>query len=245
MELASDVLRSEQLQSFTSQHGQDFFLYNIFLKGNTDLKDPTPTYVDLASYKPKDYSNSYFLDVCLGWSGLCIEGNPNNLAGYADTRSCFLENSAVAEKTGPVIFEAFDVYGGIKGHNKVSVTSEVNEQFQKEGSTIEVPGKTFGNILSEQKISHVHFLSLDVEGAEFIALKTLNFQTTRIDMIVAECTDDTEKLHSLLKQAGYVNVGRLKNTQDDWFIHKSAAWALSRLDEKKELMKTLGFQFYQ
>jgi hypothetical protein len=55
---------------------QDTFIWHNHLQrlGNNG------TYVDVGAYHPYQLSNTAFLDICLGWRGLCIEMNPDRRA---------------------------------------------------------------------------------------------------------------------------------------------------------------------
>ena len=76
--------------------------------------------MDLDANDWKETSNTYFLDMCLHWDGICIEGNSNyqgNLLGY---RGCAVEHTCVADEEKSVFFSEEGVKGGIVGTGKAS-----------------------------------------------------------------------------------------------------------------------------
>ena len=71
---------------FLGAHAQDLFVwYN-----HARFLNRRGFYVDLATNDAIARSNTYFLDRCLGWSGLCIEPNPLHHARIRRERSCEL-----------------------------------------------------------------------------------------------------------------------------------------------------------
>lgn len=49
--------------------------------------------------------------------------------------------------------------------------------------TITVNTKKFETICDEHDVKHIHYLSIDVEGAEFDVIKSINFDKVFIDVI--------------------------------------------------------------
>jgi hypothetical protein len=46
----------------------------------------TGTYVELGAFQGRAESNSAFFDLCLGWKGLLIEGNPAHYSKLVQNR---------------------------------------------------------------------------------------------------------------------------------------------------------------
>ena len=82
---------------FTSQYGQDRILWNAVFR---HLGRPG-VYADVASNHYKRISNTYFLDVCAGWHGLCVEPNAIYWADTLRFRSCKLVQTCASAATGP------------------------------------------------------------------------------------------------------------------------------------------------
>jgi len=47
-------------------------------------------------------------------------------------------------------------------------------------------------------VNHVHYMSLDVHGAEIPILKTINFNELRIDLMTIECANSNETIRQEL-----------------------------------------------
>jgi len=75
---------------------------------------------------------------------------------------------------------------GIKGNFDFRHLQRLEYENKRYGSTtkvIKVNTKKLETIFDENKISHVNYLSIDVEGAEFEVIKSINFDKVFIDVI--------------------------------------------------------------
>ena len=88
--------------AFTAQFGQDAFVYYNYAR----CMDGPGSYVDVGAYHPWVRSNTWFLDVCLGWRGICVEGNPSLLRAFAEGRSCRVVGQFLSRTRGAAAFEA-------------------------------------------------------------------------------------------------------------------------------------------
>eukprot|EP00471_Norrisiella_sphaerica_P010408 CAMPEP_0184492566 /NCGR_PEP_ID=MMETSP0113_2-20130426/23695_1 /TAXON_ID=91329 /ORGANISM="Norrisiella sphaerica, Strain BC52" /LENGTH=317 /DNA_ID=CAMNT_0026877443 /DNA_START=155 /DNA_END=1105 /DNA_ORIENTATION=- len=181
--------------TFTSQYGQDTWLFNnIFRHFHMVTGKQDGIYVDLAAFHPRNLSNTYFLDVCLGWRGICIEADPAKAKRFkADppTRGCLFVESCVAETDGKVIrFESHPDRGDVTSLEKRNSTQQSRSAgawfSKKQGAPKEVDlqCKTLNTILAEAGVDHVDFMSLDIEGNEPEALA--NPSTATFDIINME-----------------------------------------------------------
>jgi FkbM family methyltransferase len=107
-----------------------------------------------------------------------------------------------------------EMISGIKNHFDKRHLKRLEEENKKYGSTtklIKVPTKKLENILDDHHISHIHYLSIDVEGAEFEVIKSINFDKVFIDVIGFEnnYNDTSGIIVKYLQHKGFT------------FIHKS------------------------
>jgi hypothetical protein len=81
-----------------------------------------------------------------------------------------------------------------------------NKQFNSKTEVIPVVTKRLDTICSEQNIKHVHFLSIDVEGAEFSVIKSIDFEQIFIDVIMFEnnYNDTSIPIIEYLTQKSYI-----------------------------------------
>ena len=116
----------ETSSGFASQAGQDRWAYeNIFVHLEKLTGRTRGTYLDLAAAFPKRLSNTFFFDVCLGWTGLCIEGDPakaRNFVQLGSSRSCRFVPAIVSDETAPVRFTSFSSADAMEKNWCVSAT---------------------------------------------------------------------------------------------------------------------------
>lgn len=77
------------------------------------------------------------------------------------------------------------------------------------------------DILEENHIKEVDFISLDVEGCELQILQGINFHKVKIKCLVIENVNSLEmmyKIRKYLTDRGYWLIARL--TSDDVFVHR-------------------------
>lgn len=180
-------------QHFFSQYGQDSFIYNI-------VKDyPPGLFVDLAAAWPHYLSNTYFLETCMGWSGLLIEGDPRKLTELVRLRSSVVAPTCVTEVRRTVFF----------GDKKVSGINKIEDK-SRPGS-FELTCMPFRDILANYSLPlEIDYMSLDIEGAEDMAIKSIG--NYRFDMITIELyhlRNDKAKVTVILdylEHMGYVPV---------------------------------------
>lgn len=107
---------NNSLPQFFSQDGEDYYL---FTRHFSRLERPG-IYVDVAANDPILISNTYFLDKCLGWQGICAEANPKYFKPLQSKRSCKLFPTCVSDVDGnEVQFGMRGASGGILETYKV------------------------------------------------------------------------------------------------------------------------------
>lgn len=95
-----------------SQFGQDAYLY---VKHFNRL-NRRGVYMDVASNDAIKISNTYFMDRCLGWRGLCVEANPKYYERIFRERSCQLVPTCASATDGEVVqFKLRGEIGGVVG----------------------------------------------------------------------------------------------------------------------------------
>jgi hypothetical protein len=236
-----------------SRLNEDKTIYNLFFKDkmkqhngkNGSSTFTTGTYVELGAYDGKQESNTRFFDLCLGWKGLLIEGNPMTFSKALQARphahlmsfapSCAVDNGTMVQ------FSPFPFTNtGLRGYAKA---------YDKEPS-IDVPCGPLGPVLEdifghqqeadngddvEVPMPRINFFSLDVEGSEPLVLRTIDFDKIWIDVLMVEvenvfcppvenCTarDDTR---SIMAQAGYQRYEGLIPASDV-YVHPQSEFAL-------------------
>ncbi len=100
-------------QYFTSQVGQSQFIASLFDGKRAGF------FVDLAANHYKELSNTFALEKCYHWSGICIEPNPEYRKGILENRLCKLVINPVGSLSGKEVkFKMDGPTGGIVDNEK-------------------------------------------------------------------------------------------------------------------------------
>ena len=169
--------------SFVSSGGQDWWLYHNYAR----WAQSPGLFIDLATNDPLIRSNTYFLEKCLGWKGVCIEPLPSLHSRIRSERSCELVPRCIAAKPGAVTF--WSATNNTGGASKViNATAGLPTV---PGSAVIVKCEKLQDVLDRSAAfraagGHVQLLSLDVEGHEMSALSSIDWSRTTIDIIITE-----------------------------------------------------------
>ena len=179
-------------------------------------------YLDVGAYDPIVYSNTYNLER-LGWDGICIEPTPSLYEYLKETRNCKVINVAVDAKCG--MREFLDV--SIRGHRCYNSFEEINrvqELFPEfENSDIQpitVICQTLEAVLELfDAPNYIHYMSLDIEGAELACLEGCDFSRRKFGALTREhnhIADNRDGVRKFMHQHGY----RLEKQVEfeDWFL---------------------------
>ena len=182
---------------YYSQKKQDI-LFSLLFPGMNRV------FVDVGARDGIYISNTYLLEKNHGWNGVCIEPHPVLFKMLKKNRmvSCF--NIAVAdvdEKGETLEFVMFK--NGPVGHSGLlGVTyKNLNEIKGYESEVINVECFPLKKILSDNKIKRVDVLDIDVEGAEFSTIKSIDFEECHFNLISIEAA--TTEIEEILFEKGF------------------------------------------
>jgi hypothetical protein len=177
---------------FTSDRGQDKWVTEAAFPGVT-----SGFFADVGSGDGRESSNTASLER-LGWKGICIDAFPRNMEG----RTCRVFQEAVDREAGRRVtfYQAGDL-GGISEY--LGRAKSLAEQ----GKATELVTTTLGEILDRAKApSFIHFMSLDIEGAELAALEGFPFDKYQVGAFIIEHNFEAPKrgdIQQLLERHGY------------------------------------------
>jgi len=195
---------------FRSRVDEDKILYELLFKNANSIDR---TFVELGALNGKAESNSHFFELCLGWNGLLIEGNPLN---YHD----LVYNRPGAHKMS--FSPSCNVTMSIVNTGLVGYAKDY-EGFPP----LKVPCGPLGPVLEDIfKGQSITFFSLDVEGSELSVLETIDFNKVFIEVVVIEIQNDSchfecEKIRAKMKEVGYELFSHLIENSDI-FIHSKS-----------------------
>jgi len=222
---------------YTSQCKQDYFLNEVIFKGKKD-----GIFVDVGANDGVTYSNSYFFEKELGWTGICIEPLPGAFAKLKKNRNCNSINGCCSNNNSVEIFLNVDGYGemlsGLKSKYDPRHLNRLMNEVSLHGgsiSEIEVICYNMNDLLLNNRLLQIDFISLDTEGGELDILKTLDFDNIGIKVIVVENAYNEPYISEFMKKKGFSMVKKLD--ADEVFVNKKEFNFLTRLKFKNSKMK--------
>jgi len=204
--------------------------------GDSDIPHPLPceyaasflkemkngVFVDVGAHDGLAWSNSFIFEKLFSWTGLCIEANPSLYEELKTNRDCKFLNCAVDEDEAEQIFWNIVGYasglGGLEKGFQNDHTERIKQEliFKPESVCEKIPMITrrMDSILARYRISHIDYLSIDVEGNELGVLKGMNFDSCSCTLISVE-SNDRVSTQNYLRQFGYNLLTKICN--DDFY----------------------------
>jgi FkbM family methyltransferase len=203
-------LASQRTEGFTSQYGQDYFLWHDIL-----AQKDSGVFVDIGANQPIDNSNSLYLERA-GWTGVAIDPLKRFQEPWNKMRETTLICGAVATQESDVAFIEIKQRQGWE-----HALSGFKEHIRQDDLTIydydEYLVKSKPLHLFIQDPATVDLILIDVEGAEMQVLKGIDFNLFSPSYILIENDDlvgDCDTIRVFLLDRGYKCVARISATDD-------------------------------
>jgi hypothetical protein len=206
--------------NFFSLNGEDLWLYqNIF--HNTR----NATFVEMGGYHPFRGSNSWYFEKCMNWSGVVVEPQASLRRPFEHSkRKAHIDSSCIAEHVEKVDFLSTKQGSGVGGvvNNRGNHVKGFLKVFDPGVQTehLEMVCVPMQRIFDSYGLVHVDYFSLDCEGCELSAVKSIDFDRTSIDVFTVEGSNVGKDAVEFLKTKGYAVIHRLN---DDFVLQKSTA----------------------
>jgi FkbM family methyltransferase len=173
-------LRTADAHGSYAQHGEDQALLKLLQSSN----NPHP-YVDVGCNHPFKLSNSFLL-YRQGWRGLCVDPLPRFAPLYKRWRpEDHFRNVAVGEVAGQLPFYEFesDVLSTLDG----ALAAQYQAQGYRLRSQSSVRIARLDTVLEESGLQGpISLLSIDIEGHELPALRSLNLARWQPELVCLE-----------------------------------------------------------
>jgi len=201
-----------------SQHNQDYIVYNNFFR---DKKDGI--FCDVGGNHPLNINNTRYFEE-LGWNGYVFEPLPYMKPLWEKHRKAKFFPFGVSDKNDKLTFSIVkNVSGWEDMLSFVKETRDEDYGYETEEITIEV--KPLKEVFEKENITHIDYMSIDVEGHELNVLKGIDFYKVRINVLTIENNylknpiygDD--RIREIMFENGYIFWGRIVGL-DDIFVHK-------------------------
>jgi len=208
---------TKNVSSFFSINGEDFWLYrNIF----HDTRNAT--YVEMGGYHPFRGSNTWFFEKCMDWTGVVVEPQASLRKSFEHSkRQARIDSSCITEHDEQVDFLSTKQGSGVGGvvnnlGNHVKGFLKVFDPGVQTERTHMVC-MPMQRVFDYHGLVHIDYFSLDCEGCELSAVKSINFDRTSIDVFTVEGSKVGQEAVEFLKNKGYAVIHRLK---DDYVLQR-------------------------
>lgn len=214
---------------YHSQEKQDELLDTHIFKGYR-----RGVFVDVGAWDGVVFSNSLFFERERKWTGIAIEPLPEHYASLVRNRpTCRTYPVAISDREGEGEFLAITGNTGMLSglretydpRHLARIERETAE-LQTTATPIQVSVRRLDSILRETNTRRVHYLSIDVEGAEMNVLRSIDFAYTFVDVIGIELNypEARQEISAFLASKGYRQLP-FKTTSDSFFLHKDSSFA--------------------
>ena len=211
--LKHDYFTDWALKSY-SQEGEDMILRRLFAEKKVGF------YVDVGAHHPKRFSNTYFF-YKLGWRGMNIDAMPNSMKSFDRIRPRDINiEKPISNKKQVLTYYAFNE-PAINGFSKELSEERAGKDnpyriiFTKDIETAKLSEILDSWLPANQEID---FLSIDVEGLDFMVLQSNEFQKYSPKVVLIEILGSTfseiqdNEISAYLKNYNYSLYSKALNT---------------------------------
>ncbi len=192
-------------KGYFSQEGQDKFiverLFNNMRNG---------VFMDIGAHDGITFSNTYYLEKELGWSGIAVEPLPGVFDRLKVNRACIALNGCISDTPGEKKLLMLDGYAemlsGVVDKFDQRHLARIEKALNRFGGNkqyISVPAYTFNDLVKQYGVRRIDYLSLDVEGGEYDILRSIDFDCVAIEVISVENNYWRGSFRRLLRKHSY------------------------------------------
>jgi hypothetical protein len=180
-----------------------------------DILGPDGYFIDLAANDAKEFSNTLALEGH-GWNGLCVE--PNHAYWYGlSHRKCTVVGALVGDQIERVNVSFRGTFGGIVGLMNNQIADRLKIPRAQTEARFTAPLPEVFERFHVPKV--VDYMSLDVEGAEYLIMKHFPFDQYQMKLMTVERPN--EELKNLLAQHGYLYLKLVAKWGETLWAHNS------------------------
>ena len=177
-------------------------------------------FLDVGSFHPRQNSTTYYLESQLDWSGIAIDALPGLAPGYRKHRPATrFFNFIVTDHSGTL--ETLHVAGPLSSISEEWVDQlPAAQEREFETREIRVPTITLDEILKENAVSQIDFLSLEIEGSEIPALRGFDLGRYAPRLVCIEVAKDNRAdALAYFERHGYERIEKyLAHDRVNWYF---------------------------
>ena len=215
-------IRNFKFLKKSSQFNEEIFLQKYF-KNFTKGK-----YLDLGCFHPVRDNNTYQL-YKKGWSGINIDLNPLTIELFDFSRPRDINlNAALSRKPGIKDFYFFGQFSPLNtlDFNQIKFLKNFNIK-RNQYKIKKVKTQNINFILNKYKFNIIDFLSIDLEGQEYEALRDFNFKRYKINLLSVEMLSHnplSKKISKKLDRLLVINNFKLVYKTGVNYFYKNTKW---------------------
>jgi len=170
-------------------------------------------FVEVGASTGVQSSNCCTLERKLGWTGICIEPNPDFFKELVKNRAVCVQ-CPIAPDEREVQFRTAGYYGGIQEN-----LSEWHKKDWEGAPLITMQTRRLEDILDEYNAPPViDYLSLDIEGGEAAIIESFQFDRYKVLTMTVEKSED--RLNEVIESKGFKIVrNQFSDPSVDWELH--------------------------
>jgi len=194
-----------------SQSGQDAFVIEFFNNKRNGV------FIDIGANNGIGFSNTYYLEKELEWTGICFEPIPQSFKKLKENRSCICINAGVVDdnslyKEFTYIENTAYMLSGITDdyHPKhIERIQNTAKKLDRKIVEIKLPCIKLDKVLEKFKLYNIDYLSIDTEGNEAKIVESIDFKKYSIKLMTIENNYNDIKQTELILSKGYKLLGKL------------------------------------
>jgi len=173
----------------------------LYTEGNEELiirhffNDQTGgVFLDIGSSHWEHVNTTYYLERHLGWSGIAVDARDEFAKGYAEHRPRTRFFSFIVTDHSGSLDSFYRTGVGIHGDLSSTVEDHI-ELFPIDVNTVkvELPTITLNDLLDQNGVTHIDFLSMDIEQGEPAALAGFEIARFQPRLVCIEATKTVRK----------------------------------------------------
>jgi len=188
------------------------------------------TYIEMGALDGLRYSNSFVFNKAFDWKGLMVELTPPSFKKLQVNRpnELALVNAAVCSDRQTLHYHEHPFNGAVSGVWEFATPSFRTRYWPtvKVEDLVEIQCQPLQDIIDQHvTVEYFDFLSLDIEGAELSALKSVEWTRVGFGIIVVEADEHNVRknlaLRTFVESKGYVFLKDYNRSY--WFANKNFA----------------------
>lgn len=167
-------------------------------------------------------SNSFYLIKNLNWKGILVEADPRQFSlletNYKNLKEkhILLNKALYSQKGLQFILHQADSFGWSNqaGHTTIDDSFKLRAENLSNviyNNSVIVETTTITDILKENNINKIDYISIDCEGSDFEVIKGIDFSLIDVRLISFEPAQNSEKIEELLKNNNFSFYDKTKN----------------------------------